>query len=1487
MATCNHRSWRSWLVSIFSITAVFAPAIFCDGNYADAQIIPDETLSKSSSTITPNVNIQGLSAERIDGGVSHGTNLFHSFREFNVGDNQRVYFGNPTGIENILTRVTGNKVSNILGTLGVDGRANLFLLNPNGILFGKNARLDVAGSFMASTANSFLLGNGMEFSATNPQAPPLLKINLTPGLQYGQNDPSRTIENLGNLAAGQDLKLFAGNLDLQGQLQAGKDLILQADTIKVRDIVTNPFIAAAGGKLLVQGNESIDIFALNHPRSGLFSHGEMVLRSANTVGGDAHYWSGGSFRIEKLDSSLGNLFSPYDPIIRASGDVSFDNYTGASLHVLAGGSINIPGNLTIINRDTSDNSIQEKVTLSDGITVVNIDGNLEPTVDMRAGTTAFGTPEIAGSTTSFSSFPNIDGTGTSADINIGSITNNGGAVFLTNQYQANPALRGGITISAIDTSSDIGGGNVTIDSKGGITANSLINVSGGNIFNFNFSGDGGDVTLLTDDNITLNPGTSIYSYGLLGGNIIIKSNADISVNNSSIASTNFSIVPGATGGKLQALARNLSVANNAQFATLTVGNAQAGDVIIQASESVSIDGKENFAFVGSQVLVSEAEGNGGNVTIETNTLQIANGGFVSVSTFGEGNAGDLTVKAQLLEILGTSDNELFKNTGLFNQVNEASGNGGKVTINTERLSIVNRGQISAATLGSGKGGDLNVTTGQLLLKDGGQISTATFREEDAGNLTVIAKSIEAIGASELGNYFMSSGLFSSVEEQAKADGGNLTIETGYLKIADGAEISSATYGNGNAGNLIVKANEIELAGARIDGFYSRLSTSVESQAEGYGGNLNIETGSLLIKNGAFISSATFGKGNAGDLKLTAQSVALVEGSQILGITGGDGDAGDLRVIAQEIDAIGTTTQFGRVAPSGLFAEVFPNAIGNGGQLTIETERLKAADGAYISTSTSGKGNAGDLTVTAKSVELIGISANGSTTSGLFALVDRNGRGNGGNLKINTEYLFVADGAEVGTGTFGFGHAGALTVKAQAVEVVGRTKDEQFPSTLFASVEPTAEGNGGNLNINTERLLVADGADVSVTTFGKGNAGDLTITAQSVEVIGQSKDGYPSLLSAEVAQSGIGDGGRLTIETEHLKVADGSKILAGTFGIGEAGNINVITNTFEATNGGQFLTTTSSNYDAGNIILKVRDKIILSGSQTGLFANTTPNSIGKGGSISIDPRAMTIEDGAKIAVDSQGKGDGGNIQLAAGLLTLDNGSILAETNSSTGGNITLNLQELLLLRNASQISTSAGRDPAIGTGDGGNIFINSPFIAAVPTENSNISANASLGNGGQVNITTQGIFGIKARSQPTETSDITASSKSGVQGFVTINTPDVDPARGLVQLPSNLVDASGQIASGCTPRGQQASRFIATGRGGLPQSPDEPLRGRAVITDWVNLPTATENATAEVSSSPQPIIEAQKLTVSDRGDVMLVAQSSQTNYSHPSAISCNQ
>ena len=148
-------SHKSVLFSL-SLTLICIPV-----DFAQAQLLPDNTLGTENSLVNPINLIEDI----ISGGAIRGSNLFHSFKEFNIDNNRSVYFNNPAAIQNILTRVTGNNQSQILGKLGVLGNANLFLINPNGILFGKDASLDINGSFVGSTASFIDFADGTQFSA--------------------------------------------------------------------------------------------------------------------------------------------------------------------------------------------------------------------------------------------------------------------------------------------------------------------------------------------------------------------------------------------------------------------------------------------------------------------------------------------------------------------------------------------------------------------------------------------------------------------------------------------------------------------------------------------------------------------------------------------------------------------------------------------------------------------------------------------------------------------------------------------------------------------------------------------------------------------------------------------------------------------------------------------------------------------------------------------------------------------------------------------------------------------------------------------------------------------------------------------------------------------------------------------------------------------------------------------------------------------------
>jgi filamentous hemagglutinin family protein len=181
---------------------------------SQSRIVPDRTQGSENSTVSRN-NPDRFS-DVIDGGARRGANLFHSFQEFNVGNARSVYFTNPAGVENILGRVTGANPSEILGRLGVLGNANLFLMNPNGIIFGPLSSLDVNGSFLATTANAIQLGGRGLFSASNPNESQLLSVNPSAFLFNQIAAQQSAIEHRGSLRVpdGKSLLLLGGNINL-------------------------------------------------------------------------------------------------------------------------------------------------------------------------------------------------------------------------------------------------------------------------------------------------------------------------------------------------------------------------------------------------------------------------------------------------------------------------------------------------------------------------------------------------------------------------------------------------------------------------------------------------------------------------------------------------------------------------------------------------------------------------------------------------------------------------------------------------------------------------------------------------------------------------------------------------------------------------------------------------------------------------------------------------------------------------------------------------------------------------------------------------------------------------------------------------------------------------------------------------------------------------------------------------------------------------
>ena len=284
----------------------------------------------------------------------------------------------------------------------------------------------------------------------------------------------------------------------------------------------------------------------------------------------------------------------------------------------------------------------------------------------------------------------------------------------------------------------------------------------------------------------------------------------------------------------------------------------------------------------------------------------------------------------------------------------------------------------------------------------------------------------------------------------------------------------------------------------------------------------------------------------------------------------------------------------------------------------------------------------------------------------------------------------------------------------------------------------------------------------------------------------------------------------------------------------------------------------------------------------LTAQTT--GAGNARDLTIATEQLTIRDGAEVNVSSTGTGIAGELRVEADAIRLDNqGKIRADT-SGGGGNIYLSTDDLILRRRSSISTNARGRDIT-----GGNITIDTDNLVAVPREDSDISANATAGIGGRVIVNAFGIFGTEFRLRPTELSDITASSQLGPQfnGVVQLNTPGIDPSRGLANLPTEVVDASNQIAQTCGAGGREARKneFIVTGRRGMPSNPYEPLSNDEPLTDVRppsglrsssnSEPVAVRTLIPKPTTSKQkpPIIEAQEWVINDKGQVVLTATAS--------------
>ncbi|MCJ8279318.1 MAG: S-layer family protein, partial [Rivularia sp. ALOHA_DT_140] len=400
---------------------------------------------------------------------------------------------------------------------------------------------------------------------------------------------------------------------------------------------------------------------------------------------------------------------------------------------------------------------------------------------------------------------------------------------------------------------------------------------------------------------------------------------------------------------------------------------------------------------------------------------------------------------------------------------------------------------------SGTGsGTIQIHGGNLTVKDGSVVWLENRGQQAAGSINInIANSIDLVGSVPDGQ--IRSGVYSDVSTTGK--GGNLTVNSTQIKLVEGGNLQTRTFGYGDSGNVTVNASNIEFIDTKAD-----FITGV-------------------------IGTRSFGSfGNSGDITVNTQSISINGGGAITaGNASVSGNSGNVMINASDFVKLSVFASNGGDAIIGASAI---SSRGNAGNITINTPRLLLEGGALISSSTFGAGNSGTITVNASdSVSLSGthfsptrgilegsaIRTAGvllpSSISSLFGLPNQV-TGSAGNVIINTPKLSITDGAEVFVRHDSVGNAGKLQIDADLIVLDGE-------GSLSAS---TKSGEGGNIDIQSDFLNLRNQSQITATAGGIGNGGNITINSPVIA-------GFEN--SDIIANAVEGNGGNIDITTQGI------------------------------------------------------------------------------------------------------------------------------------------------------------------------------------------------------------------------------------------------------------------------------------------------------------------------------------------------------------------
>lgn len=760
---------------------------------AHAEVILDGSWGGTDTLNGPNFDIRAELGHRM------GNNLFHSFQTFNLNAADTATFSGPDSIRNVISRVTGGSVSTIDGTLrSLMPQADMYFLNPAGIIIGEHAQIDVQGAMHFSTADELYLGEDGKFTITNPQdslltiAPPsafgffsdspaaitfqggqlsvsegntfsviggdinfqpnsLLRategrINLASVASAGKVIPTPTSLNMNNFTQRGNLTVKNTTLDVGGQ-KAGS-IYIRADQflLKNSEILGKTADEDAGVTDIAVTDLTVFQSQISNSTNGSGKGGNIMVNAKGTItiNGSKNGWYG--------------LFANSLP--NSNGDAGQISITAKNLHLsdyaqIASSTFGI-GQGGSINLKTTDS-----LTLSNASVILTASESEQPDAG-NAGIISIQADHLV-----------LKGDDTEIN-NVTWGTGQGGAIVI--DVTGNITLSGGdIFAGSISRETEAGNGGVI-----SIRANQLFLIDEAQIASATFgSGKSGTITINAADTISLE------------GYIIEDEKAFSSA-------ISVSTYGSGDAGAVKLTTKHLQIKGGGGISNVTYyGAGQGGDTFIEATDSITISAPETANLSESQV-----EG-------------VAKG-ITSASQRGStGNAGKIVLNTPLL---------ILTNGGEITTAAETA-QGGEIELNVAKLQVYGKATITSASKGAGDAGHIRINASDRIAIDDGTITT---QAAVAAGGNIIIKAPNLLDLRE--------GAITTSVQGGSGDGGNIILESPTFVVLDQGQIKAQAY-QGHGGNIRIIA----------DKFIASPDSLVSASSQlGIDGEVNIESPSVNL-----------------------------------------------------------------------------------------------------------------------------------------------------------------------------------------------------------------------------------------------------------------------------------------------------------------------------------------------------------------------------------------------------------------------------------------------------------------------------------------------------------------------------------------------------------------------------------------------------------------------------------------------------------------